>query len=214
MIASMSPRIRRPGWPRGRQRAGPNAFLLASLAIAVGCGGGRFDPSGPCTVDGRTPGAYPDMESAVATEFRGKAPDGLDSGRNCTPKALGSLTSHGVTELRFAGATWNLGSEAGLSLALLDASDLEAGWVAEFYETGARSARNTESVETGTTTLPDGRPAARIDALNGESYQTVVVWPDEPGVRVAVVASAVREIETRDAHEVVVREAIAAALAR
>jgi hypothetical protein len=69
-----------------------------------------------------------------------------------------------------------------------------------------------ESVNAGPMQLSDGTAAIRIDALNGESYQTVVVWPDGGRVRVALVASFIREIETKDAHDVLVGEAIAASL--
>ncbi len=185
--------------------------LLASLA---GCTAAGFDPSGPCTSDGRAAGAYPELEAVVRATFRDRAPDQLDSGRNCTPQALGTLATHGVTALRFAGATWDLGSSSGVTLAALEAPNLEASWVEEFYEAGARNAKESVSVEVRTVSIPDGRPGSRIDTLNGESYQSVIVWSDGEHVRVALIASFIRQVETRDAHDAVVDEALAASIAR
>lgn len=196
-------------------RAGGAIAAAALLAgLAAGCAAGQFEPSGPCRTDGRTPGAYPQLEAIVPPTFRGRAPDRLDSGRNCTPRALATLIAHGVSELRFAGGTWDLGSSSGLTLAVFEAPGLDASWLAEFYEVGARSARKTESVEVRNMAMPNGVPGSRIDALNGESYQSVIVWPDGDRVRVALIASFIREVETKAAHDAVVTEALAAAMAR
>ena len=190
------------------------AGLLAVIAVVAGCGRGTFDSSGPCSTDGRAAGAYPDLEALVPREFRGRAPDKVDSGRNCTPTALATLALHDISEMRFAGGIWELGSNSGVTLAVFEAPGLEAAWVAEFFEAGARTARRVESVDVRSMVLPDGAAASRIDALNGESYQTVVVWPDGERVRVAIVASFIREVSTKAAHEEVVTDAIAAALGR
>ena len=193
-------------------------ILLVIGALASGCGQGSFDPTGPCNADGRAAGAYPELEALVPGEFRGRAPDRLDSGRNCTTTALATLALHEVSELRFAGGIWDLGSSSGVTLAVFEAPreapGLEAAWMAEFFEAGARTARRVESVDVRSIVLPDGAAASRIDALNGESYQTVVVWPDGERVRAALVASFIREVSTKEAHEAVVTEAIAAALDR
>ncbi len=189
-------------------------LVVAILGGLAGCAGPNFDPSGPCITDGRAPGAYPELEADVPTSFRGRAPDQLDSGRTCTPNALGTLVSHGVTALRFAGATWDLGSSSGVTVAVFEAPDLDAAWVAEFYETGARAAKNTAAVESRAVAIPDGRAGSRIDALNRESYQSVVVWSDGEHVRVALIASFIREVETKEAHDAVVDEALAAAIVR
>ena len=196
-----------------RLRALQAVVIAALVAGLAGCSGAGFDPSGPCTADGRAAGAYPDLEAVVRTTFRGRAPDQIDSGRNCTPQALATLAAHGVSALRFAGATWDLGSSSGVTLAVLEAPDLDAGWVTEFYEAGARAGKNTESVEVRTVAIPNGRPGSQIDALNGESYQTVVVWSDGEHVRVALIANFIREVKTKDAHDAVVDEALAAAVA-
>jgi hypothetical protein len=204
--------------PRSTARVGTRhapaaliCMLLAVAAVAAGCAAPSFDPSAPCTSDQRIAGAYPALEALVPREFRDRGPDLVDSGRTCTDAALGTLKAHDVHELRFAGATWVLGASSGVSIAILEADELHADWVAGFYEAGARAARNSQSVETSATEM-DGRPASRIDTLNGESYQTVIVSPDGQRVRVVIVASFVREIQTKEAHEAVVTEAIAAAI--
>jgi hypothetical protein len=98
-------------------------LLVAALsATLVACSGGTppsFDPTGACTTDGRAPGAYPDLESLVPKTYRGEPPVTLDSGRNCTAANLGSLASLGISEVRFAGATWAFGGERAVVLAIL-----------------------------------------------------------------------------------------------
>ena len=192
-------------------------WLAFTAAVAIGlllgaCGGQPFNPNGPCSADGSAPGAYPDLEAAVPTMFRGAPPKELDSGRTCTEAGLSTLAGHGVKELRFAGGTWQTGTDSGVSLAVF-ASEigpaLTADWLREFYETGARRGKNVESVDTG-----EYRSGAvggqRIDVLNGESFQTVVLWPREGTVAVALVANFTRDIKTREAHDRVVDEAVAA----
>jgi len=190
------------------------AVLVVLSALASGCAGATFDPSGPCDSDGRAAGAYPELEALVPRSLQGRAPDRVDSGRNCTTAALATLALHNISELRFAGAIWDLGSNSGVTLAVFEAPGLQPAWVAEFFEAGARTARRVESVDVRSIALPDSVAASRIDALNGESYQTVVVWSDGGRVRVALVASFIREVSTKEAHEAVVNDAIAAALGR
>ncbi len=204
----MSPESRRSGWLRALTAAG---LIGLVVALFIGCAAAPFDPSTPCTADGRAAGAYPELEALVPREFRGTAPSRVDSGRTCSSVSLGSLVLHDVKELQYAGAIWELGSGAGATVAVFDAPGLQAGWIAEFYESGARAAKNTETVETSSMQLPDGTTASRLDVLNGESYQTVIVWSDGSRVRAALIASFVREAETKAAHEVVVSDTLAAA---
>jgi putative component of toxin-antitoxin plasmid stabilization module len=124
---------------------------------------------------------------------------------------LGTLGGHGVKELRFAGATWSTGTESGVSLAVFTVADgptLDPAWLAEFYEAGAKGGKNVTSVEASDYAVGTGVTARRIDVLNGESYQTVVVWEQKGQVVVALVADFIREIQTKDAHEAVVRAAV------
>jgi hypothetical protein len=64
------------------------------------------------------------------------------------------------------------------------------------------------SVEASDYAVGTGVTARRIDVLNGESYQTVVVWEEKDQVVVALVADFIREIQTKEAHEAVVRAAV------
>jgi hypothetical protein len=194
--------------PRHRSllRAPAAIGWLVLTLLAAGCAA-SFDPSGPCTTDGRAAGAYPDLEALVPHELGGETADAIDSGRNCSAAALGSLASHGVTELRFAGSTWDNGANAGVSSAIFAAPDLRADWVHEFYKTGAESGRNTEQVISSTTDV-DGNLRYRIDTLNGESYQSVVNWQDGDRVRVVLVASFIRDT-SKALHDRLVETAVA-----
>jgi hypothetical protein len=188
------------------------AAIVAAVVVLLvaACGGSSFDPSGPCTADGRAPGAYPDLEALVPKTLDGKPADTVDSGRNCSAAALSTLADHGISQLRFAGAAWGGGANGGTSIAVLDASDLRADWVHEFYVAGANTARDAESVTESQPTV-GGHPAYRVDVLNGESYQTVIDWEDGGHVRVVLVASFIREVSTKAQHEETVQQALKAA---
>lgn len=210
----MSPRSRRRSAPpragRGRRAVAALVGLLLGGILAAGCSA-SFDPSGPCRVDGSAVHAYPDLEAQLPTAFRGTPPSQVDSGRACTPEGLGTLAGHGIGELRFAGATWSTGTDSGVSLATFRSegtTGLTRDWLAEFYETGARGGKNVESVDTTDYQVEPSIVARRIDVLNGESFQSVVIWERDGRVETAVVADFIREIQTRDAHDVVVRDAV------
>ena len=186
------------------------AAVLTSLVV-VACGGAAFDPSTPCTSDGRAAGAYPSLEALVPRDLDGAAPTRVDSGRNCTASSLASLTTHGVSELRFAGSTWETGTNSGVTIALFEAAGLRADWVHEFFRIGAENARRSESVDTSTVTIA-GMPGFRVDTLNGEAYQTIVDWQEGDRVRVVLVSSFIREVNTKEQHEAVVASAIDSAV--
>jgi hypothetical protein len=135
-----------------------------------------FDPSGACTTDGQRPGAYPELEAILPADFEGAKPTTVDSGRTCTPAALGTLAGAGITELRFAGATWEAGGSSGWTLAAFTAEGLTPAVMRDFYETGARSARRTEKVLVSDATVA-GSAAKRLDVLMSDGTgQTVVAW--------------------------------------
>jgi hypothetical protein len=168
---------------------------LALVTLLAACGGARipvvsFDPASPCTTDGRQPGAYPDLEALLPTSYQGKPPDNVDSGRNCTPVALGSLADDGITGVRFAGATWDLSGTSGLTVAVFEARGLDAAEMLGFYRDGAAANSKTEKLATAELTVA-GRPAHRLDVLQSDGTgQTVVTWPGtEPG-RVNVLLAA------------------------
>jgi hypothetical protein len=158
-------------------RAGLVAVAIAATLAA--CGGGpppSFDPTGECTTDGRAAGAYPDLEALVPTSYRGEAPKTLDSGRNCTVTNLGSLASLGISEVRFAGATWSFGAERALVLAIFKTKGLNAEALAAFYAQSANAATRTQITSQSAPEIA-GRPGRRLDTTTGGRTQTVVVWP-------------------------------------
>jgi hypothetical protein len=158
-------------------RAGLVAVAFAATLVA--CGGQTsqsFDPTSACTTDGRMAGAYPALEAAVPRTYRGDPPATLDSGRNCTAANLGSLGSRGISEVRFAGATWTFGAERALVLAIFTAPGLNADALADFYLQGATSAARTQVTAQSAPTIA-GRPGRRLDTQTSGRTQTVVVWP-------------------------------------
>ena len=152
----------------------------------AGCGSASpqasFDPASACTTDGRFPGAYPELEATLPRTYEDQAPTSVDSGRNCTPDALGALAGLGVAAVRFAGATWALGGTTGLTMAVFEGDGLDAAKLLTFYEDGARKARRTEKMSVADVTV-GGHPAKRLDVLGTDGTgQTIVTWPaDEPG---------------------------------
>jgi hypothetical protein len=198
--------VPRPGF-RFRRR-----LAIGLIIVVAGCSsaGASFDPASACTGDGRFPGAYPELEAVIPTSLGGGPADRLVSGRSCTDAGLTTLKSHGVGELRFAGGLWEQGTNSGTTLVTFDSpTPLDAKWLAEFYEAGARAGKNTDAIEAAPLPIA-GSMGYRLDTLNDDSYQTVIVWPQAGHVVGALVASAVREIETRAAHEARVTAALAA----
>lgn len=183
----------------------PIAALAVVLLLLTGCtteAAVSFDPSGPCTTDGAAPGAYPDLEALVPTRFRDEPPGTLDSGRHCSGPSLGSLAEAGITELRFAGATWSFGAERAAVLAVFQASGLTSEALATFYATSARAANRTQVLSESSPTIA-GRTARRLDTKTGERLQTVMVWPSAAADRVNVVI-------TNDLPDERIEEAVAA----
>ena len=179
------------------------ALFVGVALVAMACSGGSpytsFDPSSPCTTDGRLPGAYPALEARVPATFDGRKPDSLDSGRNCTTAELGTLVQHGIHEVRYAGGTWNIGSNGGVTLAVFTGDGLTAEWLGEWYESTARQARNTRDI-TPTRPAIAGHQTYRLDTVNNESDQTVITF-DAPGgdAVYAVVAAEAGEQRIQDA---------------
>lgn len=169
--------------------------LAASILLLGACATtdqrpATFDPAAPCPAEGQQPGAYPELEAMLADAYDGREPDTVDSGRICSAEDLGSLAALGITQLRFAGATWQTGGTSGLTLAVFEADDLDAAEMLEFYAIPAESARRTEKLQRSEI-LVGGTPARRLDVLGSDGTgQTVVTWqaPGESVVRVLLAA--------------------------
>ena len=191
-----------------------------ALALGVGlaaCMGGAFPATSACPAEPREAGVLPDLEALLPSELSGRARDTLDSGWNCLSQTLGTYASHGVTRLEYAGATWDDGDGDGAVTAVFEtaATDpgLQAAWVEEFYETGARASRTIENVEISRPELAGPGAVWRLDALNNLSLQTIVAWPHGDHVHVVLVASTVDPGASRDAHDARVDAAVATAAA-
>ncbi len=185
----MSPRST-PSPSRARRFLARLGFLLLIPLVAAGCAAGEtqpsFDPTGACSGDGSAAGAYPELEALVPATFEGRGPDRLDSGRNCTSANLGPLEARGIDEVRFAGGTWDFGSDIAAVLAVFSAEGLSAEAMADWWRTTAEAAGRTQITGESRPAV-DGQRAYRLDTKTGERIQTVVVWSAEEGDRVNVV---------------------------
>jgi hypothetical protein len=191
--------------------------VLTAVSVLLSACSSGFDPSSPCTSDGRQAGAYPQLESRIPTAFRSSQPTSLDSGRICTSDGLATLKSHGVDELHYAGGVWNTGTQSGVSLATFEnagEAPLQSDWVAEYYQATANVGKNVNSVDVGSYEVAPGIVGKKVDVLNDESYQSVVVWDHDGTIEIALIADFIRDIQTKAAHEAVVREAVNAWLVK
>jgi hypothetical protein len=181
--------------PRAAARRLPAIVIgVVAMLFVAACGAATpiasFDPASACTTDGRFAGAYPDLEATLPDAYEGAAPATVDSGRNCTPAALGILADSVSDGVRFAGATWGLGGTTGLTLAVFEGEGLDAANLLTFYEDGARKARRTEKLQVSDTTVA-GTAAKRLDVLGSDgTAQTIVTWPAAEAGRVNVLLAA------------------------
>ena len=188
-------------------------LLVALAALTAGCRASSSPVPGAC-VDVRAPGTNRALEGRLPVRLGDVAPTTVDSGANCSADALTTLRAHGVTELDFAGATWDTGGGVATSIAVLAlpaAAPLPVAWVEEFYEVGARAGKKTDNVTVSRPTFPGAGTVYRLDALNDLSFQSVLVWADAPVVRVVIVASPVNPSASRAEHDSRVEAAVQAA---
>jgi hypothetical protein len=177
--------------------------LAVVLAACAPQATAAFDPEAPCnpSVREQMSGAYPDLEARIPIEVGGAEAASRDSGRFCSADTIGSVYEAGVTEVRFGGAIWQVG-RGGVQLGAFEGDGLTAELMAEEYRRAAGKDRATEAVRPTTLEI-EGRPAWRIDVVNGSSRQAIVVWPSADGQVVQTVVAA-------DVDESVLQEAIAA----
>jgi hypothetical protein len=151
------------------RKVGVTAALVAVVALAVsGCRAEEPGNAGSsaCPSDIRAPGTFRDLEELLPLGMVERSPNSVDSGANCTTSSLGSYTAHGITELRFAGATWDNGGGDATVVAILTTGPgqpaLDVTWVEEFYTVGAINGRHTDEV---TTTRPVMGTAGKVFRL-------------------------------------------------
>ncbi len=172
------------------------ALLVGVSAIIAGCDSGSasasFDPSTPCAGAAQQimPGAYPDLEARIPATLQGQTPGERVSGRFCAQATLGSLWDAGIHEEQFGGATWALGDKAGgVQLTVFRAAGLSVQAIADEYRGGAAK-DSTVTIVTAATLTVAGRNGYRLDLLNGESRQAIVIWPSADAAVVQVVVAA------------------------
>jgi hypothetical protein len=192
-----------------RGRLGLVAVGLILAACVASSPPPSFDPAAPCGGVDRQEmkGAYPDLEARIPLDLDGQAADTRDSGRFCSKGTLGTLWDAGIRESQFGGGIWAIdpaggSSLAGLQLSVFRAPGLSARLLADEYKSGANATQRVTLVS-ATNEQINGRPGFRINLLNGDSHQAIVVWPSADGAVVQVVIAA-------DVDESKVQSAIAA----
>jgi hypothetical protein len=194
--------------PRERRRSRALRLVVCALAgaalLLAGCSAetaASFDPATACAGTARQEmkGAYPALEARIPETIAGAAPASRDSGRYCSKETLGSLVDAGVTEMRFGGGIWDVGERGGIQLGAFEGDGLTPALLAEEYRRAADTSRRTEAVRATTLEIA-GRPAWRLDVVNGNSRQAIVVWGSADGTVVqTVVAADVDEAELQGA---------------
>ena len=145
-------------------------------------------------------GAYPDLEAHVPAQIGGSNPASIDSGRFCAQETLGTLWDAGLREVHFGGGLYSVGDKGGVQVSVWRAQGLTAQLMADEYKAGAQADSKVSIVSSTNETL-DGRPGFRLNLVNGDSHQAILVWPSKDGSLVEVVIGA-------DVDETVVQEAV------
>ena len=177
-------------------RAGRRAALAALTSVVLvvaacsSAASASFDPAAPCDGTSRQQmkGAYPALEARIPATIDGREASSRDSGRFCSKETLGSVFDAGVTEVRFGGGIWEAGERGGIQLGAFEGDGLTPALLAEEYRRAADASPRTEAVR-ATTLEVDGRPAWRIDVVNGNSRQAIMVWGSADGAVVQVVVA-------------------------
>ena len=137
-------------------------------------------------------GAYPDLEARIPLALDGQAADSRESGRFCSKATLGKLWDAGVREEQFGGGIWAVDptggtSLAGFQLSVFRAPGLTAQLMADEYKSGA-GATSRVTIVSATNEQVNGRPGFRINLLNGDSHQAIVIWPSNMPISRGVAA--------------------------
>ena len=191
----MSKILRRRRPIRGRPAAALVLLAVGASLLTAACFAPEvstsFDPAAACdgTVRQQMPGAYPALEARIPTELEGQPAASRDSGRFCSKVTLGSVFDAGVTEVRFGGGIWEVGERGGIQLSAFDGDGLTPALLAEEYRRAADASRGTDAVR-ATTLQVNGRPAWRLDVIDGNSRQAIVVWGSADGAVVQVAVAA------------------------
>jgi hypothetical protein len=188
-------------------------FALAAAVLVGACASPSspppFDPATPCGGVDRQEmkGAYPDLEARIPLEVAGQAADSRISGRYCSKATIGTLWDAGIRETEFGGGIWAFDpgggtSLPGMQLSVFRASGLTAQLLADEYKAGAGGTSRV-TIVSATSEQINGRPGFRINLLNGDSHQAILVWPSADGAVLQVVIAA-------DVDETKVQAAVAA----
>lgn len=184
------------------------AVLLALTTLVAGCATAAptavVDPAAPCggADEQRRAGFYPDLEALLPARLEERAPATLDSGRYCSAKTLGSLAAAGVSELRFAGATWpEADAQQGTALVIYRAPGLGVDAVADSFASGAGAARGVNQVHAQAVEIGGG-PGVIITAMSGDRPQIVAIRRRaEPDTVAVVIGSGVSQARVLAAAE-------------
>jgi hypothetical protein len=171
--------------------------VIATAVLVAACASSSpppsFDPAAPCGGVDRQEmkGAYPDLEARIPLQLDGQAADSRDSGRFCSKATLGTLWDAGIRESQFGGGIWAMDpaggtSLAGFQLSVFRAPALTAQLLADEYKAGAAGTSRV-TIVSATNEPVNGRPGFRINLLNGDSHQAIVVWPSADGAVIQVV---------------------------
>lgn len=170
----------------------PRRLLLSALLCLTlsGCGSGLLGPTASPTAtpgpdqpcggldEQRAAGFYPALEALLPASVSGVRPTSRDSGRYCSAVKLGTLyTRDGYHEVHFAGAVWpNKDQTSGISTVVYQAAGLTASQVADAFAISAGDTSNVTRVASQALTI-HGRPGIRLDVINQDTNQVVLVWP-------------------------------------
>ena len=185
--------------------------VLAVVLAACGCrdpGRRASTRRRACTTDGRSPARTRSSRRCCRRRTRARRPTNVDSGRNCTPAALGTLADAGHRRGPVRGRDVALGGTTGLTVAVFEGDGLDADGHARLLR-GRRRERRPPHREAR---RPRTRPSPAQPAAGWTSCAaTARARPSSPGRRTTPGLGVVLAADLGDAEG---REAEALARAR